>query len=419
MQSTNEEVLAILLKHPLIFREVKRTLSPMMFGELEWLFKAMVELDEDDALEFKALLMANPEQAKYLHELRNSVTTTQVLPYLLNKLKEEYLAAEIYRVSQMTAHRIVVEGVNPNEVLDEMKSRVNELRNTEADEGSDPDKDVDDFFSWMEEIIEDPSKAYGLITGNEDIDRITTGFHRGDFIVVGARTSIGKSAFMIQMALNLAKNGYRVAIYSLEMSKRQMYLRMLANLMTIDLEILRTGRLLKSRIPEMLKHKEFLKQIFVDDTRGISAEYITDSMRNLKRNGGLDCVMVDYLQDVKEQGEQNDNGGSALARVCRKLRKGAQECDVAMFGLSQVTRAVEDRKDKRPMPSDLAGSTGIETSADVIIMLYRDDYYDAASDKKGLMEINFAKQRNAAVGKVELYYARKYQQLRPLSSGKY
>ena len=88
MQSTNEEVLAILLKHPLIFREVKRTLSPMMFGELEWLFKAMVELDEDDALEFKALLMANPEQAKYLHELRNSVTTTQVLPYLLNKLKE-------------------------------------------------------------------------------------------------------------------------------------------------------------------------------------------------------------------------------------------------------------------------------------------------------------------------------------------
>ena len=322
-------------------------------------------------------------------------------------------------MSQMTAHRIVVEGVNPNEVLDEMKSRVNELRNTEADEGSDPDKDVDDFFSWMEEIIEDPSKAYGLITGNEDIDRITTGFHRGDFIVVGARTSIGKSAFMIQMALNLAKNGYRVAIYSLEMSKRQMYLRMLANLMTIDLEILRTGRLLKSRIPEMLKHKEFLKQIFVDDTRGISAEYITDSMRNLKRNGGLDCVMVDYLQDVKEQGEQNDNGGSALARVCRKLRKGAQECDVAMFGLSQVTRAVEDRKDKRPMPSDLAGSTGIETSADVIIMLYRDDYYDAASDKKGLMEINFAKQRNAAVGKVELYYARKYQQLRPLSSGKY
>jgi replicative DNA helicase len=224
---------------------------------------------------------------------------------------------------------------------------------------------------------------------------------------------------MIEMALRLTQKGRKVAIYSLEMSKKQIYLRMLANLMNLDLSLLKTGRIPANRREEMNKHKEFLKSIYVDDTRAVSADYITDSMRRVKRTRGLDVVMVDYLQDVKEPGEQNDNGGSALARVCRKLRKGAQEFDCAMFGLSQVTRGVEERKDKRPLSSDLAGSTGIETSADVIAMLYREDYYDPTTEKKDVMEINFCKQRNGQVGKVELIYAKKYQQLRPLSTGRY
>jgi len=166
----------------------------------------------------------------------------------------------------------------------------------------------------------------------------------------------------------------------------------------------------------MKRQKEFMRKIYIDDTRAVSADYITDSMRRLKRTRGIDCVMVDYIQDVKEIGESNDNGGSALARICRKLRKGAQEMDVALVGLSQVNRSVEERADKHPMPSDLTGSAGIESSADVIALLYREDYYKADSEKKDILEINFAKQRNGEVGKIELKYNRKYQQVRSLSA---
>ena len=412
--SAVEETIGIFLNDPTLFIENKRKVTADMFGNYQWIYNSMLELEEQDGLTYKALIRLHPFQAKELHEMRECVLSNGRLPSLIEKLKKEYLESQIYGITQLD-----IAGRDPNEVLSELQSRINQLSNTEATELHDTDKDLDDFFDWIEEIIEDPSKAFGLLTGIDELDRMTTGFHRGDFIVIGARTSVGKSAFMIEIALSLAKNGYKVAIYSLEMSKRQLYYRMLANLMTLDLKMIKSGRMLPQRLTEMRRHKEFLKNIYIDDTRAISADYITDSMRRLKRTRGIDAVMTDYIQDVKENGESNDNGGSALARVCRKLRKGAQEMDVAMFGLSQVNRNVEERKDKRPMPSDLTGSAGIESSADVIALLYRDDYYDAESDKKGVMEVNFAKQRNAEVGKVELYYERRYQQLRSLSGGKY
>nr|WP_269432543.1 DnaB-like helicase C-terminal domain-containing protein [Paenibacillus sp. VKM B-2647] len=190
---------------------------------------------------------------------------------------------------------------------------------------------------------------------------------------------------------------------------------MLANLMGVDYETLRTGQLAKELRPQIEKWKPFLKQIYVDDRRGVSADYIVDSMRHLKRTQGLDFVAVDYIQDVKEKGEHNDNGGSAIARVCRKLRAGAQECDCVVMGLSQVTRDVENRQDKRPSIADLSGSTGIETAADVIALLYRDEYYNPDTDRKGIMEVNFGKQRNGKVGKVELHYDAERQRLSSLS----
>jgi len=160
-----------------------------------------------------------------------------------------------------------------------------------------------------------------------------------------------------------------------------------------------------------MRRKDELKSIYVDDTRGVTADYIADVMRRLKRTQGLDFVVVDYLQDVKEPGEQNDNSGSALARVCRKLRAAAQQCDCHVMGLSQIARTVESRTDKRPTNADLSGSTGIETSADVIALLYREDYYDPNTDKKNILEVNFTKQRNGKLGKVELYYDRDCQKI--------
>lgn len=414
--STSEEILGIFLKDPSTFNENKRKLTPNMFEGYEWLYISMAQLDEENALSFKSVSLLNKEKMLFIAELRDSVPSVARLPKLIKKLKEEHLSAEIKLINKEFSED---QTRDPNEVLSELQSRVNLLSNTEAGELNDADQDVDSFYNWLDEIHEDPSKAFGLMTGIQELDRITTGFHRGDFIVIGARTSIGKSAFQIELALRMALRGYKIAIFSLEMSKRQLYLRMLANLMTIELEVLKTGRLPISMRDRKEQHRQFLKQIYVDDTRGVSADYITDSMRRLKRTRGLDAVMVDYLQDIKENGEQNDNGGSAISRVCRKLRKGSQDCDCVMFGLSQVTRGVEERKDKRPTVSDLAGSTGIETSADGIALLYRDEYYNAETDKKGIMEVNFAKQRNGDTGKIELFYNRKFQQIRPLSAGTY
>lgn len=388
-----------------------------MFREYAPIFDEMVKLDEINALTFRDLMLVLPHQSGLLFELKNAVASTSRLALLIEKLKEEHLETKI-RETLLTAS-LKLDSEPANEVLTEVQNKIQDLSTTDGEDLHDPKRDVEQFFEWVDEVIADPSKALGMMTGLAELDGITKGFKRTDFIVVGARTSIGKSAFIIEMALRLTKNGYKVAIYSLEMSKRQLYTRMMANLMTLDAEDFQTGRIPPHRREEMEHHKAFLSQIYVDDTRAVSADYITDSMRRLKRMQGLDVVIVDYLQDVKEQGETNDNGGSALARVCRKLRKGAQEQDCALFGLSQVTRAVEERKDKRPLASDLAGSTGIETSADVIAMLYRDDYYDPNTENKGVFEVNFVKHRNGKVGRVDLYYAKQYQQLRSLSTGRW
>lgn len=416
MPTTSEEILGIFLKDPLLLRDFKRKLRPEMFKNYAPLFAKMLELDETESFTFKDIIFFFPQQAVRIHEMMNSVAGSARLPYLIDKLKEEYLREQIRSVVLNTDHELITMGRNPNEVLQEAQEKMQTLMNTESTDLYDPSADVDAYYKWVDEIIADPSKAIGLLTGLEDIDYVTNGFFRTDFVVVGARTSIGKSAFIIELALRFAKKGYSVALYSLEMTKPQIYNRMLANLMHFDAKLIRAGRIPPERRKEMEKHKDFLKSIYIDDTRGVSADYITDSMRRLKRTRGLDIVIVDYIQDVKEPGEQNDNGGSAIARICRKLRKGAQEFDCVVFGLSQVTRSVEERRDKRPLASDLAGSTGIETSADVIAMLYRDDYYDPNTDKKDIMEVNFVKQRNGQIGKVELYYAKKYQQLRPLSA---
>lgn len=372
----------------------------------------MLQVDSEEGLTFKGLgVRCDIHQIKELHALRDTFISTRRINNLIKKAKEQHLATRLKNI----AYRLQdVSATTANEALRELQKKAYELFTSDTDEIGDMDKEVESFVEWVEEITHDPSKAFGLITGISDMDRITTGWHRQDLIVVGARTSMGKSAFMIENVLRLHQAGYKCAIFSLEMSKKQIYFRMMANLMKVSLEVLRTGQLAKSLLPKLKTLSERLKGIYVDDSRGVDSEYIADVMRRLKRTQGLDFVVVDYLQDVKEQGETNDNAGSALGRVCRKLRTAAQECDVPIMALSQVTRAVEDRKDKRPGNADLSGSTGIETSADVIALLYRDDYYNPEASP-GILEVNFTKQRNGKVGKVELYYDKTTQSIGPVN----
>lgn len=407
------EILGTILSDYSLYQDIKRKLSPEHFKEYAWLYKIIREVDESEGLTLKGVgLRLETQQIPILHEIRKAFVTENRLPALVKKVKEIRLAENLKRIAVQIVEECDED--NANDVLTELQTKAFELFTTDTEDLQDMEREVDDFAEWVESIMQDPRKAYGLLSGIEGMDAITTGWHKGDLVVLGARTSMGKSAFMIDNVLRIHEKGYKCAIFSLEMSKRQIYLRMMANLMNISLEVLRTGRMASELLPRFRETKKKLKGIYVDDTRGVDAEYIADVSRRLKRTQGLDFVVVDYLQDVKEKGEQNDNSGSAIGRICRKLRTAAQQLDVPIMALSQVTRAVEERKDKRPTNSDLSGSTGIETGSDVIALLYRDEYYNPETDKRGILEVNFTKQRNGKLGKVEVFYDKDSQKIHSL-----
>lgn len=395
-----------------MYEEYRERLSPDLFPDYEWLYW-MIEDAHQEGLTYKGVVSrCDIHQMRTVKELRQAYISTTRMDICLKQAKQNKLANDLIQLSQRIQSHTNSE--TADDMLRELQNRSFQLFTTDTEDVIDTNKEVDKFAEWFKEIMDDPGKAYGLQTGLEDMDCITTGWHKHDLIVVGAWTSMGKTAFMLENILRLNNAGYKCAVFSLEMTKRQMYLRMMANLMGVSLKVLKTGQLAKERYPEFQEKKEILRNIYVDDSRGVDAEYITDMMRRLKRTQGLDFVAVDYIQDVKEVGEHNDNSGSAIARICRKLRAAAHECDVPVMGLSQVKRESQNRQDKRPMNSDLAGSTGIETSADVIALLYRDEYYNPDTNKKNILEVNFTKQRNGELGRVELFYDKQNQRITSL-----
>lgn len=275
-------------------------------------------------------------------------------------------------------------------------------------------KNTDNLVAWYEDIAQkraNPMTAYGVLTGWEDLDRMTLGFQRSNLIVVGARTSMGKSAFAGEIEKRANGRGHKVASFSLEMSAGQKYTRYVSNRCNIPMQALRTGNITDHQLEKIASCMEELRRIHIDDTRGVTAEYITSEMRRLKRQEGLDLVIIDYLQEIVEPNEQSDNGGSAMKRVCQKLRKAAYDCDCAVIGLSQVKPEVDNRANKRPFVSDLYGGGGIQAVADDIILLYRDEYYDRASSEQGIIEVNLAKQRNGPTGVIKLKYDKDYQRI--------
>lgn len=407
----HEELLGTIIAYPDRFQDYKHQLEPELFYSYDWLYQIILNTEAAEGLTYRGIInRCTTAQIKTIQMLRAHGYNERRYSDLIKQAKKDLLNDRLRQLS----HDIEQTESDPDELLRQVQSKVNEYMTSESSDMSNPEKDVDDYYEHMLEIVKDPSRALGMMTGVDEIDRITTGYQRQDFSVVGARTSMGKSAFMIDTVLRINRHGYSVAVFSLEMSKKQIYNRMCSNMLNTNLERYRTGRGHPSEYEAMKTRKEELKSIYISDLRGIDCEYISDVVRRLKRTQGVDMVVVDYLQDVKERGENNDNQGSAIGRICRKLRRIAQEFDCHVMGLSQVTRGAEASTDKRPGNADLAGSTGIETSADVIMLLYREDHYKPDTLKQNILEVNFTKQRNGKVGKVELHYDRDTQRISSL-----
>ncbi len=244
----------------------------------------------------------------------------------------------------------------------------------------------------------------GLATGFIDLDHKTSGFQPSDLILIAARPSMGKTAFALNIAEYMAlRKGLTVAIFSLEMSKEQLVNRLFSLESRVDSQVLRNGSLSDSDWSSLIEAASVIghSNLIIDDTPGISVGELRSKCRRYKLEHDLDIIIIDYLQ-LMQGGRNSESRQQEISDISRSLKKIARELQIPVVALSQLSRAVEQRPDHRPMLSDLRESGAIEQDADVVMFLYRDDYYNHDTEKKDIAEVNIAKQRNGPTGTIEL-----------------
>ena len=268
----------------------------------------------------------------------------------------------------------------------------------------------------MERLVEASergSEVTGLATGYTDLDRLTGGLRPSNLVVVAARPSMGKTALALGMAEHAALNeGCSVAIFSLEMSGEELVQRMLSSTAMVDAGRMRTGRLGQEDWPRVSHAADRLStaRIYIDDSEGMSVSEMRTKARRLKSRDGLDLVIVDYIQLMEgTRGRRDENRVQEISAISRALKMLARDLDVPLICVSQLNRAPDARNDKRPLLSDLRESGAIEQDADLVLMIYRDDYYHPdESEEKGIAEVNVAKNRNGPVNRVKLAFMGNY-----------
>jgi replicative DNA helicase len=257
----------------------------------------------------------------------------------------------------------------------------------------------------LEELYAMKGDVTGVATGFFDLDKMTAGFQAGELIIIAARPSMGKTAFSLNIALNAAlREKKTVAYFSVEMGKEQVMMRMLASEARISLSQLRSGNIEENAWPKLINTAAKMSEapIFIDDSSGISPFEIRAKVRRMKARHGLDMIVVDYLQ-LMSMKQKVDNRQQEVSEISKMLKGIAREMRIPVVALAQLNRGVEGRSDRRPMLSDLRESGSIEQDADVIMMLYREDYYDRDTPEiKGLAEVIIGKQRNGPTGTVKV-----------------
>lgn len=270
---------------------------------------------------------------------------------------------------------------------------------------------------------ENKSDVIGLPTGFVDLDRMTSGLHGGEMVVIAGRPSMGKTALAMNIAENAALESKKaVAVFSMEMSGPQLAMRMIGSVGRVDQHQLRTGTFKEEDWPRLVDAVGKLNdsQIFIDDTAGLNVLEVRSRARRLHRQcGGLSLIVVDYLQLMSgtSSGGRDENRATEIAEISRSLKGIAKELKVPVIALSQLNRSVDSRQDKRPMMSDLRESGAIEQDADVILFIYRDEVYNSDSPRKGIAEIIVAKQRNGPVGKVDLTFMGRFTRFENYAGG--
>ena len=344
-------------------------------------------------------------------------TLTAEVPSTANAVEYAKIVAEKATLRQMikTSEDITEKGydakMDAGEILDYAESGIFKI--AQKRQKNDYAKIQDVLLTnikIIDQAAQNKDKIVGIPTGFKDIDEKTSGLQRSDLIIVAARPAMGKTAFALNIAQQSAvKAGSSVIIFSLEMSKEQLGQRLLAMQARVEMQKLKQGDLDRKdwdRITMALDELNNTK-IVIDDTPGISIMEMRNKCRRLKAEQGLDLVVIDYLQLMSPQ-SKTDNRQQEISAISRNLKLLAREMDCPVIVLSQLSRAPEQRQDHRPILSDLRESGSIEQDADIVIFLYRDDYYNENTEKPGVCEVNIAKHRSGPTDKVELTWVSRY-----------
>ena len=357
----------------------------------------------------------------YLANLPDKAPTTANVDMYIKIVDEKASLRSLISTSNELISLGYDESEKVDHIIDMAQKKVYDLSQKRAEKGYSPLKEIlVDSLAQIEKLYNQKGSVTGIPTGFEDLDRKTAGLHNSDLIIVAARPAMGKSAFAINIAANAAiRAKVPTVIFSLEMSKEQVGNRILCAEAMVESEKIRTGKIEDNDWMKLVQTLGDLSEapIYVDDTPGITAMEIRAKCRKLKMEHNIGLVLVDYLQLITASTGRNSSREQEIAEISRSLKILAKELDVPVIALSQLSRATEKRDDKRPMMSDLRESGSIEQDADIIMFLYRDDYYNAESPEQNVTEIIIGKQRSGSVGTIKLAWLPNYTKFANLARG--
>ncbi len=394
------------------------------------IYKAMLELfNKNDAVDLVTVveILRRDEKLEpaggiaYVSALANSVPTAANVMYHARIVEEKALLRNLIN----TATHVAGMGYEANEevavIMDKAEKMILEVSSRKAGQEFASIKNIIfDVFDKVSELYSSKGGITGLSTGFKDLDKLTSGLQPSDLILIAARPSMGKTAFVLNIAQNIAiKEKQSVAFFSLEMSKEQLVQRMLCAEAPIDAQRLRIGELENNDWDKLVRAADRLAAapIFIDDTAGITVMEMRSKARRLKIEHDLKLIIIDYLQLMQGSAgsSRSENRQQEISEISRSLKALARELKVPVIALSQLSRGVESRQVKKPMLSDLRESGSLEQDADIVAFIYREDYYEPETERKNITDIIVAKHRNGPVDSVQLFFHKQFTKFSDLS----
>ncbi|MDR6502446.1 replicative DNA helicase [Burkholderia sp. DN3021] len=393
--------------HRIIYEHIGRLIASTRPADVVTVYEALTtsgKADDVGGLAYLNALAQNTPSAANIRRYAEIVRDRAVLRRLVSVADE------------ISADAFNPQGKEVRQLLDEAESKVFSI----AEEGARGNQGFLEIGPLLTQVVEridtlyhtaNPSDVTGTPTGFVDLDRMTSGMHGGELIIVAGRPSMGKTAFSMNIGEYVAvEYGLPVAVFSMEMPGTQLVMRMLGSIGRLDQHRMRTGRLTDEDWPKLTHAVQKMSeaQLFIDETGGLNPMELRSRARRLSRQcGKLGLIIVDYLQ-LMSGSSQGENRATEISEISRSLKSLAKELDVPVIALSQLNRGLEQRPNKRPVMSDLRESGAIEQDADVILFIYRDEVYNPDSPDKGTAEIIIGKQRNGPIGPVRLTFLGQY-----------